>query len=106
MFQNLIGNAIEYSGDPPRVHVSARRSVTQWEISVADEGIGIEPDNQDRIFDVFQRLHTPEEHEGTGIGLALSERIVERHGGDIWVESTPGEGTTVSFTVRDEETDA
>ncbi|MBZ6496344.1 PAS domain S-box protein [Haloterrigena longa] len=100
VFQKLLSNAIEYSGEePPRIHVSAERNGTDWTVSVADNGIGIEPDAQERIFEVFRRLHGYEDHAGTGIGLALCERIVERHGGDIWVESTPGEGTTVSFTL-------
>jgi PAS domain S-box-containing protein len=99
VFQNLLDNAIEYSGDEPRVRVAAERDGDRWLVSVADEGIGIDPDQQDRVFEVFQRLHSREEHEGTGIGLALCERIVERHGGDIWVDSEPGEGATFSFTL-------
>nr|WP_245550063.1 ATP-binding protein [Halopiger xanaduensis] len=100
IFQNVLANAIQYSGDePPRIHVSAEQSGRRWTVSIADEGIGIDPEDQDRIFDVFQRLHSRDTHSGTGIGLALCERIVERHGGDIWVESEPGEGTTVSFTL-------
>jgi PAS domain S-box-containing protein len=102
VFQNLLKNAIEYSGDgPPRVHVSAERDGTERIISVSDEGIGIDPDEADRIFEVFQSLHDPADHSGTGIGLALSERIVERHGGRIWVESEPGEGAPVSFTLSE-----
>jgi PAS domain S-box-containing protein len=100
VFQNLLSNAIEYSGDdPPRVHASAERADERWVISVRDEGIGIDPDDQERIFEVFQSLHAPADHSGTGIGLALCERIVERHGGDIWVESEPGEGATFSFAL-------
>ncbi|NUB93178.1 PAS domain S-box protein [Haloterrigena sp. SYSU A121-1] len=102
VFQNLLANALEYSGDePPRVHVEATRppSRGRWEISVIDEGIGIDPADQDRVFDVFQRLHSREEYDGTGIGLALCERIVERHDGEIWVESEPGEGSTFSVTL-------
>ncbi|WP_290818769.1 ATP-binding protein [Halovivax sp.] len=132
LFQNLLSNAIAYSGDePPRVEVSAerregprpsersraeRRSTTRssgpredgtaaenageaWVVSVADEGVGIDPGAQDRIFDVFQRLHSQEEQPGTGIGLALCKRIVERHGGEIRVDSEPGEGTTFSVTL-------
>ncbi|MFD1564606.1 ATP-binding protein [Haloarchaeobius amylolyticus] len=100
VFQNLLSNAIEYSGEgDPRVHVSAERDGTTWTISVADSGIGIDPDEQDRIFEVFQRLHSRETHNGTGIGLALCERIIERHGGEIWVDSEPGEGATFSFTL-------
>ncbi|MCU4971135.1 PAS domain S-box protein [Halobacteria archaeon AArc-m2/3/4] len=100
VFQNLLDNAIEYSGDePPQVHVAVERDGAMWEVSVHDEGIGIDPDEADRIFDVFQRLHSQEEHSGTGIGLALCRRIIERHDGKIWVESSPGEGATFSFTV-------
>nr|WP_235019814.1 PAS domain S-box protein [Natrialba sp. INN-245] len=102
VFQNLLSNAIEYSGDePPQIHVTAERSGSEWTVSVADDGIGIEPDRQERIFEVFRRLHGPDEYSGTGIGLALCQRIVERHGGDIWVDSTPGEGATFSFTLPD-----
>ncbi|ELY70062.1 PAS domain S-box protein [Natrinema versiforme] len=100
VFQNLLSNAIEYSGDePPRIHVGGERDGRNWEISVRDEGIGIDPDDQERIFQVFQRLHSHEEHAGTGIGLALCHRIVERHGGEISVDSDPGEGATFSFTL-------
>ncbi|WP_323191101.1 PAS domain S-box protein [Halostella sp. PRR32] len=102
VLQNLLSNAITYSGDePPRIHVFAERSGAEWTVSVSDEGVGIAPEDQDRIFEVFQRAHSHTEHSGTGIGLALCERIIERHDGEIWVESTPGEGTTVSFTVPD-----
>ncbi|MGQ3413815.1 PAS domain-containing sensor histidine kinase [Natrinema sp. LN54] len=100
LFQNLLSNAIEYSGDePPEVEISADRKRSNWMISVRDEGIGIDPDDQDRIFKVFQRLHSHEEHAGTGIGLSLCQRIIERHGGEIWVDSEPGDGTTFSFTL-------
>ncbi|RDI71199.1 PAS domain S-box protein [Halopelagius longus] len=100
VFQNLLDNAIEYSGDePPRVEVAAERDGGEWTISVRDEGIGIDPANADTVFEVFQRLHDREKHPGTGIGLALCERIVERHGGDIWVESELGEGATFSVTL-------
>ncbi|WP_254763956.1 ATP-binding protein [Natrinema marinum] len=100
VLQNLLSNALEYSGDePPRIHVSADRDGDHWTVSVADDGIGIEPRDQAQIFNVFQRLHSREEHAGTGIGLALCERIVERHGGEIWVDSEPGEGATFSFTL-------
>ncbi|WP_126661789.1 PAS domain-containing sensor histidine kinase [Haloterrigena salifodinae] len=100
LFQNLLDNAIEYSGDePPRIEITAERRGDRWTISVADEGIGLEAEDQERIFDVFQRLHSRDEHAGTGIGLALCERIVERHGGEIWVKSEPGEGATFSFTL-------
>ena len=105
VFQNLLSNAIEYRGeDSPRVQISAERNDSMWHISVRDEGIGIERDEQERIFQVFQRLQSRNDHGGSGIGLALCERIVERHGGDIWVESEPGEGSTFSFTLRTEMT--
>ncbi|SFS08104.1 PAS domain S-box-containing protein [Halomicrobium zhouii] len=100
VFQNLLSNAIEYSGDePPRIDVSAERDGSDWIVSVRDQGVGIDPDDADRIFEVFQRLHTHEEHTGTGIGLALCQRIVERHGGEIWVDAAPGDGATFSFTL-------
>ncbi|WP_345782550.1 ATP-binding protein [Halostagnicola sp. A-GB9-2] len=101
VFQNTVSNAIEYSEDePPQVHISADRDGMKWIVSVRDEGIGIPRKNQADIFDVFQRLHTQEEHAGTGIGLAICQRIIERHGGDIWVESEPGEGATFFFTLQ------
>ncbi|QLG50837.1 PAS domain-containing sensor histidine kinase [Natrinema halophilum] len=100
VFQNLLRNAIEYSGDePPRIDVTAERDGTDWIVSVRDEGVGIDSDDTDRIFEVFQRLHTHEEHPGTGIGLALCRRIVDRHGGEIWVDTEPGDGATFSFTL-------
>ncbi|USZ73098.1 PAS domain S-box protein [Natronosalvus halobius] len=100
VFQNLLSNAIEYSGDdPPRIRVWAERAGDEWEVSVRDEGIGIDPDETDQVFEVFQRLHSYDEHAGTGIGLALCQRIVERHGGEIRVESAPEEGATFSFTL-------
>ena len=100
VFQNLLANAMLYSGEhSPRVRISAERDGSEWAVSVEDEGIGIEPAHQDQIFEIFERLHSEGEYEGVGIGLALCERIVERHGGGIWVESEPGERTTVSFTL-------
>ena len=100
VLQNLLDNAITYSGaDSPRVEISAERDAERWIVSVRDEGIGIDPGDSDRIFEVFQSLHPPGEYSGTGIGLALCERIVERHGGDIWVDATPDEGATFSFTL-------
>ena len=100
LFQNLLTNAIEYSGEEaPRIHVSADTDGDDPVISVRDEGIGIDPADADRIFDVFQRLHSMDEHAGSGIGLALCERIVERHGGEIDVESVPGGGSTFSFSL-------
>ncbi|RQG96580.1 PAS domain-containing sensor histidine kinase [Natrarchaeobius chitinivorans] len=99
VFQNVLSNAIEYSDDPPRVDVSAVQNGSEVIVSVSDEGIGIDPEDRERVFEVFQSLHERDEHSGTGIGLALCKRIVERHGGDIWLESQPGEGATFSFTL-------
>jgi len=101
VFQNLLENAIDYSGDdPPRIFVTANREDSEWLVSVSDEGIGIDSDDQDRLSDVFQQMQTRnDDHGGTGIELALCERIIKRHGGDIWVESEPGEGTTFAFTL-------
>ncbi|WP_081655595.1 MEDS domain-containing protein [Halopiger goleimassiliensis] len=100
VLQNLLENAITYSGESTaRIHVDAERRKQEWVISVRDNGIGIDPENQDRIFDIFDRLHGRDEYDGTGIGLALCQRIVERHGGEIWVDSEPGEGSTFSFTL-------
>jgi len=95
LFQNLLGNAIKFHGtNPPRIHVSAERQESQWVLSVKDHGIGIDPKYFDRIFNIFQRLHTRLEYPGTGVGLAICKRIMERHNGSICVESTPGECTT------------
>jgi light-regulated signal transduction histidine kinase (bacteriophytochrome) len=102
LFQNLIGNAIKFRlEDPPRVEIAARRAGSEWIFSVADNGIGIDPAYFDRIFQVFQRLHGLEAYPGTGIGLAVSKRIVDRLGGRIWVESAPGKGSTFYFSVPD-----
>jgi PAS domain S-box-containing protein len=101
VFQNLIGNAIKFrkAEQPPAVRVSARRNGTGWILAVKDNGIGIEPKYFDRIFQMFQRLHGREEYAGTGIGLALCKKIVERHGGRIDIESVAGTGTTFSLTM-------
>jgi len=102
LFQNLIGNAIKFRADrPPCIHVGAQRQDGAWEIFVHDNGIGLEPQYADRIFGLFQRLHTRQEYPGTGIGLALCKKIVERHGGRIWVESEFGAGATFRFTMPD-----
>ena len=101
LFQNLIGNALKFRkpGEPPRVEVWAERDGDFWRVSVRDNGIGLDPRFSDRVFTIFQRLHTRDEYEGTGLGLAICKKIVERHGGRIWVESREGEGATFSFTL-------
>jgi PAS domain S-box-containing protein len=100
LLHNLISNALKFSGDPPaEIHVSAKESATEWTISVKDTGIGIDPKAFDRIFVMFQRLHTEQEYPGTGIGLAICKRIVDRHGGRIWVESEHKLGTTFFFSI-------
>lgn len=102
LFQHLIHNAIEFRNDqPPLIHISTERRDGMWEFSVQDNGIGIEAHYFERIFRIFRRLHTPEDHPGTGIGLAICKKIVERHGGCIWVESEPGQGSTFTFTLPD-----
>ncbi len=101
LFQNLIGNAIKYHKPDvaPIIHISAQKDENKWQFSVADNGIGIDEKYSDRLFKIFQRLHTRNEYPGTGIGLAICKRIVERHEGKIWVKSTPGEGATFYFTI-------
>jgi uncharacterized 2Fe-2S/4Fe-4S cluster protein (DUF4445 family)/signal transduction histidine kinase len=102
LLQNLISNAVKYHGpNPPEIQISSSLAPdgTEWRFTVRDNGIGIDPMYQDKIFQMFQRLHTRDEYEGTGIGLAIAKRIVERHGGKIWVESEEGSGSTFFFTI-------
>jgi two-component system, sensor histidine kinase and response regulator len=102
LLQNLIGNAIKYrSGKVPRIHLSAHRGPSEWVFSLADNGIGIEPKFHEEIFEIFKRLHNQQAYPGTGIGLAVCRRVVNRHGGRIWVESAPGQGSTFHFSIPD-----
>jgi signal transduction histidine kinase len=100
IFQNLIGNALKYRGAvPPNVHVGARKEGGDWIFSVEDNGIGIQPEYQSQVFGLFKRLHADSNRAGTGIGLALCKKLVERYGGRIWVDSEPGNGSNFQFTI-------
>lgn len=101
LFQNLVSNAVKFTrpGVAPEIHVSATLEGEHWHVRVSDNGIGIEAPYLERIFVLFQRLHTRDRYEGTGLGLSICQKITERHGGKIWVESTPGVGSTFHFTL-------
>jgi light-regulated signal transduction histidine kinase (bacteriophytochrome) len=101
VLKNLIGNAVKFrSADRPQIHIGARQLEERWLFFVRDNGIGIDAHYTERVFVIFQRLHSADQYPGTGVGLAIARRIVERHGGSIWVDSEPGKGSTFYFTLR------
>jgi signal transduction histidine kinase len=101
LFQNLIGNALKYRAPdrPPRIRVAWRQEEGEWGVSVTDNGIGIAPEFRRDVFKIFRRLHTASQYEGTGIGLAICQKIVKHHGGRIWVEDAAGGGSVFVFTM-------
>ena len=100
VFQNLITNAIKFQGDKsPEINILVQKGQTEWTFAVSDNGIGIKPEHQKQIFDVFKRLHTREEYPGTGIGLSIVQKIIKHHGGRIWIESELEKGSTFYFTI-------
>jgi light-regulated signal transduction histidine kinase (bacteriophytochrome) len=101
LLQHLIANALKFRGaEPPRIHIGVRRLGERWLFFIRDNGIGIDAQYTEQVFGIFQRLHHQEQYPGTGIGLAISRKIVERHGGRIWVDSEPGKGATFYFTLE------
>jgi PAS domain S-box-containing protein len=101
LFQNLIDNALKFTGTGnPTIEINCKPDFNAWLFSVKDDGIGIDPKNQEKIFEIFQRLNSRDKYPGTGIGLAICKRIVEQHGGKLWLESEPGKGTTFFFTIK------
>ena len=95
-----IENAVKFTRDgAPTIRISAQRNQDAWHFSVKDSGVGIEPQYLDRVFLIFRRVHSNDEYAGTGIGLALCKKIIERHGGQIWAESQPGKGSTFQFSI-------
>jgi light-regulated signal transduction histidine kinase (bacteriophytochrome) len=102
IFQNLIANAIKFHGEKdPNIEINAHRDGDEWIFAFKDNGIGIDPEHQEQIFDVFRRLHTREDYPGTGIGLSICQKIIKRHGGRLWVESEIDKGSIFYFTIPD-----
>jgi signal transduction histidine kinase len=101
LFKNLVSNGLKYArpGEPPRIHISAKKSASVWQFSIRDHGIGIEAAHLEKIFGPFKRLHSAEEIPGSGLGLAICQRIVERYKGRMWAESTYGRESTFHFTI-------